>query len=301
MHELFRISLSFSRARYYGFGGSCETKIDGFEVVSTLTKCDYPRHPIMPMRRLGLAGPRNTMVALESPPIMAMETQAFNSPVSKGISMGGNPVKKIRVRNFMPETWLFTDLTTNQIETTVPDTITSWKATAFCVGENAPLLGDVTHLSFFFFPCRYNSCSSKLPNGYQEVSSLVECDSRFMPYYDYDGDYMYDGAPMEVMAMDDGGSNAEIADYSYSAEEDDFSSNTSTFSMNKEVSKPKTGPKKIRVRNFMPETWMFQDFTSQNLANVVVPDTITSWSAQVFCLSSEVPLLAGSNFFLTIR
>ena len=48
----------------------------------------------------------------------------------------------------------------------------------------------------------------------------------------------------------------------------------------------------IAVRNYMPETWLWETVTTnkngiQVMKNLKVPDTITSWSASMFCISRE--------------
>ena len=49
----------------------------------------------------------------------------------------------IKVRNFMPETWIFENYLVEsdklEVATTVPDTITSWLVSSYCVGAVSSL------------------------------------------------------------------------------------------------------------------------------------------------------------------
>ena len=69
----------------------------------------------------------------------------------------GRPEPVIVVRNFMPETWMFKSHsfagTTLPLPTTAPDTVTSWLASAYCMGKNFALRAILFCLNTIPVPC----------------------------------------------------------------------------------------------------------------------------------------------------
>ncbi|XP_046569086.1 CD109 antigen-like [Haliotis rubra] len=86
------------------------------------------------------SGPRGAPAQFDSSPSLARA-----SPRRVTESAQASPLKKVeRVREIFPETWLWVNTTIGQdgrasIQTTVPDTITSWVASAFAISPRSGL------------------------------------------------------------------------------------------------------------------------------------------------------------------
>ena len=72
----------------------------------------------------------------------------------------------------------------------------------------------------------------------------------------------------------------------------DASSSESILRENSNTNTKPSKPQPIKIRNFMPETWIFNDFTptSSNLNSITVPDTLTTWTAKSYCYSPNFPI-----------
>ena len=88
----------------------------------------------------GMAGPRG--------PVMRM---SMENRISK-------PKPVIKVRNFMPETWIFENYLVDgeslDISTKVPDTITSWEVKSYCLGSVSSLRSQLFWSIFFVYVFR---------------------------------------------------------------------------------------------------------------------------------------------------
>ena len=77
------------------------------------------------------------------------------------------PKPVIKVRNFMPETWIFENYLVGEesldISTKVPDTITSWEVKSYCLGSVSSLRSQLFWFSCLFFVFFWSVLIDQLP------------------------------------------------------------------------------------------------------------------------------------------
>ncbi|KAL5016374.1 hypothetical protein ScPMuIL_005963 [Solemya velum] len=128
-------SIFFPYPRYYG--GSDAGQIFDNAGVKVLTDANIHRHKRSP--------PRFVPMPMGSGPMPAMAVQHSSAPRVPVAPIQTDGLKEVsKTRSIFPETWLWSNITTSadgtaSIQTTIPDTITSWVATAFAVNSQTGL------------------------------------------------------------------------------------------------------------------------------------------------------------------